>query len=58
MGKADAAMCPPFFVCIQINYPPPALATARLTPGESHRQTSLASEKRNTKFSEWNGMDY
>jgi|GEM_PF-1029250 len=35
---------------------PAALATARLTPGESHRQTSLASVKRCTKFSGWNGL--
>jgi hypothetical protein len=35
---------------------PSALATARLTPGESHRQTSLASVKRCKKFSGWNGL--
>jgi len=35
---------------------PAALATARLTPGESHRQTSLASVKWCTKFSGWNGL--
>ncbi len=35
---------------------PTALATARLTPGESHRQTSLASVKRSKKFSGWNGL--
>jgi len=35
---------------------PAALATARLTAGESHRQTSLASVKRYIKFSGWNGL--